>query len=162
MTTLATPPDPVTLAALLEEARGLVHADPLQARRRLAAALVLFSPERQAHSGLAPWQIARIRRRIASNPVSGVSCEDLAVLTRLSVRHFSRAFKASFGLTPHAYVLRARIAMAQQRMMQGQRLSEISQSCGFASQGHFCRAFRNVTGATPTRWLHGAAVAASS
>jgi AraC family transcriptional regulator len=162
MTTLATPPDPLTLATLLEEARELLHADPLQAGRRLADAIALVAPEPEVYRGLAPWQVSRVRLRISADPVHGVACEDLAALTRLSVRQFSRAFKASFGLTPHAYVVHARIAMAQQRLLQGQRLSEISQSCGFASQAHFCRAFRTATGYTPTTWLNHAALAASS
>ncbi len=162
MTDLATPPNSNILAALLEEARALLHADPLEARRRLADAMVLLAPEPLGRCGLAPWQASRVRRRITADPVLGVTCEDLAGLTRLSVRQFSRAFKVSFGLTPHAYVVHARIALAQQRMLQGQRLSDISQSCGFASQAHFCRAFRSATGETPTDWLNRAAVAAAS
>ena len=78
---------------------------------------------------------------------------DLAALVRLSRFHFSRAFKDTFGDTPHRYVLRRRIEHAQGLMLTTKTtLAEIALECGLVDQAHLGRSFRRIVGETPAAW----------
>ena len=63
--------------------------------------------------GLAPWQVRRLKTHMEENLGDTIYCEDLARLVRLSVSHFMRAFKESFGCAPHAFLIRRRVERAQ-------------------------------------------------
>lgn len=102
---------------------------------------------------LLPWQASRVREYIESNIARAIRVSDLSALVFRTAAHFSRAFKRSFGLTPHVYVLRRRIEFASQLMIESSTpLSEIALKCGFNDQAHLCKQFRKHTGATPAAW----------
>ncbi|HEX7237734.1 MAG TPA: AraC family transcriptional regulator [Gammaproteobacteria bacterium] len=77
----------------------------------------------------------------------------LAVLAReasLSPFHFVRAFARSTGLTPHRYLLRARLRRAAVKLATNDaRVVEVAQECGFGDLSSFNHAFRAEFGATP-------------
>lgn len=107
----------------------------------------------QGGQGLAPWQVRRLARFVEENLHEIIRAEDLAGIARLSISHFSRAFRESFRQTPYAYVLDRRIARAKQMMAAGNEpLAQIALSCGMADQAHFSRLFRRLTGETPSQW----------
>jgi AraC-like DNA-binding protein len=109
--------------------------------------------EPRSGSGLAPWQIRKVRTYIAANLETTLSIGDLAALVRLSRFHFSRAFKDTFGDTPHRYVLRRRIEHAQGLMLTTETtLAEIALECGLVDQAHLGRSFRRIVGETPAAW----------
>src|SRR5580704_15545466 len=70
-----------------------------------------------AHGGLAPWQKRKIRDYVGRHLDGTIHVEELAKLASLSAGHFSRAFKESFGATPHAYIMRMRLERAQEMML---------------------------------------------
>ncbi|WP_370649792.1 helix-turn-helix domain-containing protein [Neorhizobium galegae] len=75
------------------------------------------------------------------------------MLCHLSVSHFSRAFKISFGDTPYNYILWRRIELAQRMIAQtDEPLSQVALACGFADQAHLCNVFRKFLGCTPMEW----------
>lgn len=85
-----------------------------------------------------------------------VGLATLARLAGLSQSHYSRAFKASTGLAPYQWQLRARIERAQQLLINTNGgLESIAEATGFADAVHFGRTFRKVTGATPAAWRVG-------
>ncbi|KUR74855.1 helix-turn-helix domain-containing protein [Novosphingobium sp. FSW06-99] len=103
--------------------------------------------------GLAPWQIFRVRRHIDAHIDAPLPIEQLADLVQLSSGHFCRAFKASLGEPPHAYITRRRIRHAQHLMMTTtDTLGTISIACGLADQAHLTRLFRKLVGTTPLTW----------
>jgi AraC-like DNA-binding protein len=63
-----------------------------------------------------------------------------------------RGFKQTFGITPHAFVLRLRVERARERLAQGARVADLALELGFADQAHFCRTFKRVTGLSPGRY----------
>jgi AraC family transcriptional regulator len=102
---------------------------------------------------LLPWQASRVREYIERNIAQPIKVSDLSTLVFRTEAHFSRAFKRSFGHTPHAYVLRRRIEVASQLMIESSTpLSQIALKCGFNDQAHLCKQFRKHTGATPAAW----------
>ena len=103
--------------------------------------------------GLAPWQAKRVAAYIEANINSNFRATDLAGIVQLSVSYFFRAFRRSFGETPHAYVTRQRMRRAQVIMRSSQMpLSQIALDCGMSDQAHFTRVFRKVVGINPGVW----------
>ncbi|MGA0599994.1 helix-turn-helix domain-containing protein [Caulobacter sp. KR2-114] len=110
-------------------------------------------PNLYAKGGLAPWQIRKVTAHVDSHLDDAVGVPELAALARLSVSQFSRAFKHSFGLSPHAYVMGRRIAQAQALMLRAREpLSQIAIAVGLADQAHLSKLFRRLTGETPNAW----------
>jgi AraC-like DNA-binding protein len=109
--------------------------------------------QQEARTGLAPWQLRRVKEFMQAHLSDGVTLHDLASLTGLSLGHFSRAFKASTGLPPHRWLIRARIAMAQHLLLNSERtVSEIALSTGFSEQSHLTRVFSSILGMGPAAW----------
>jgi AraC family transcriptional regulator len=136
------------LEAVLARASSMV-VDMLQGKRA--------APERGAsrrqQTGLAPWQKKRVRALVEAKLPDGVSVAEMAAAIRLSASHFARTFPVSFGCTPHAYLLRRRIARAQGMMREtGEPLAQIALACGFSDQSQLSRQFHKLVGSTPSSW----------
>ena len=103
--------------------------------------------------GLAPWQEKRVIRFIVENALTHIEVSSLAAISRLSISHFSRAFRASFGMSPYAMVCRCRIEEAKRLLVTSDwTLIQIANACGFSDQSHFTRQFHRYTQASPGRW----------
>jgi AraC family transcriptional regulator len=102
---------------------------------------------------LLAWQVRKVRDYIDSHITGPVLVADLCALIGRSEAHFSRAFKRTFGESPHAFVIRRRLELAAQYMLQTDAsLSDIALRCGFTDQAHLCKHFRRSTGQTPAAW----------
>jgi AraC family transcriptional regulator len=109
--------------------------------------------------GLAPWQVRALTTYIDANLDESLSCEVLARLTKLSVSYFARAFKCSFGYSPHVFLLRRRMERAQGLMLKSNApLAQIAIECGFADQAHMSRLFLQFTGERPAAWRRARAI----
>lgn len=103
--------------------------------------------------GLAPWQIKRVRRHIDEHISYTISLDEMARQVKLSTSYFSAAFKNSFGISPHNYVIQRRVEFAKDKMLNSDaRLCEIALDCGLSDQAHLSRVFRRMTGTTPSAW----------
>jgi AraC family transcriptional regulator len=110
-------------------------------------------PSTGARGGLAPWQIRRLAIHIEANLHAAITTPALATLVRLSPFHFARAFKRSFGDSPHRYVLRRRMERAQGLMLTTDApLGQIALDCGLADQSHLTRLFQRFVGESPAAW----------
>jgi len=78
--------------------------------------------------------------------------DDLARATGVDRFRLSRAFKAAFGLAPHAYLVQLRLAKARRLLAAGQPPALVAMSLGFADQSHMGRWFRRAYGLTPARY----------
>jgi AraC family transcriptional regulator len=81
-----------------------------------------------------------------------IRLRELAALTRISARHFERAFRQSIGSSPHGYVMNRRLHRARDLLISQPELpiEQIALRLGFSSSSHFSSAFRRQTGLTPT------------
>ena len=81
-------------------------------------------------------------------------CLDVAALGReagFSSSHFGRLFKASIDMTPHEYVMRRRVAKAEE-LLEGtdKKEVEIACLCGFSDDTLMARWFRRVLDCLPS------------
>jgi AraC family transcriptional regulator len=105
--------------------------------------------------GLAPWQKRCLMELIDSNLEGKLRLSYLAEECGLSVSHFCRSFKRSFGVPVHRYLITRRVERAKFLLRSSSApLSEIALESGFADQAAFSRSFRAVVGTSPMRWLN--------
>ena len=143
---------------LLSQLRRALERDPAAARATAARLLALLDRQdagevRRLRGGLAPWQQRRIERYLCQRLKSPVHVMEMAREVSLSVSHFCRAFKESFGVSPHLHLTRLRTERAQHLMLTtADPLSQIALACGLADQAHLSKIFHRVMGETPSAW----------
>jgi AraC family transcriptional regulator len=117
-------------------------------------------PRRIPRGGFAAWRSRRVAAHVDANLSGKIVIKDLAASLDMSVGHFCRAFKRTFGMPARIWIRQRRIELAQGLMLAtGASLSEIALTCGMSDQSHFTRSFRRIVGETPSSWRltrHGA------
>jgi AraC family transcriptional regulator len=108
---------------------------------------------RHSPRALLGWQVRRVRDYVDAHLSKRILVSDLSAIVQRSEAHFARAFKKTFGVSPHAYVLRRRVEKASYLMLvSDDSLSDIALACGMTDQAHLCKIFRQTTGQTPAAW----------
>jgi AraC family transcriptional regulator len=165
----------VVTAQLIEAACRARDGDSRATRAHIARAVALLdghSGERVTgqtsgrglrqipRGGFAAWQSRRLTAHVDANLAGKIVIKDLAASLDISVGHFCRAFKLTFGMPARIWIRHRRIELAQGLMLTtGASLSEIALSCGMSDQSHFTRSFRRIVGESPSSWRqtrHGA------
>ena len=150
------------LPQLISAAAATLDCDRAAARACLQRAVELLRVTAEGRpvqttacirGGLAPWQKRIVTAYIATNLGCTIRVSDLARVARLSVGHFFRVFRESFGEAPLAYIARRRIQRSQSLMLRSEMpLSQIALDCGMHDQSHFTRVFRHFVGINPGVW----------
>ncbi|TLX14086.1 AraC family transcriptional regulator [Rhizobium sp. MHM7A] len=86
---------------------------------------------------------------IDDDPLAAVSLADLSRESGLSRFQVLRGFARATGLTPHAYLVQARIHIARRLIAQGTPLADAAFASGFADQSHMTRVFVRKYGLSP-------------
>lgn len=121
--------------------------------RNLGLQYSVGQPPAPPRSGLSSFQTKQLIRYIDEHLGTDIHLTDLANLVRLSPYYFSRSFTVAFGVSPYRYILTRRIERAKEMMLkQDANLLAIAISVGFAGSSQFSRAFRKITGTTPSHW----------
>ncbi len=103
--------------------------------------------------GLDARQLSLVNKAIDDHLAEPITVSMLSTVAGLSRSHFSNAFRATVGRTPHAHVVIRRIQRAKDLMLASTAaLSDIALATGFSDQAHFSNKFRRSTGMTPTQW----------
>jgi AraC-like DNA-binding protein len=75
----------------------------------------------------------------------------LAAVAGISKYHFQRLFRATYGLSPAAYLTERRIERAQDLLRATNlTVTEVCHAVGFSSLGSFSSRFRELVGETPS------------
>lgn len=99
------------------------------------------------------FNVRNIITYISENYAKAISTEDLARMASLSPYHFSRVFAAETGMTPHQYLIEARIAAAKYLLASTpMAVKEIAFQTGFADESSFCASFKKRENATPSAY----------
>ena len=75
---------------------------------------------------------------------------DLAAAVDLSPFHLCRAFRIVTGGTISSYRTNLRVRASLERVADGEDLTTVALSLGFASHSHFTHAFTTVFGTSPS------------
>jgi AraC-like DNA-binding protein len=87
-----------------------------------------------------------------------VCLERAAQLARLSSFHFLRLFSSVLGVTPHQYLLRARLRRAARLLVEtDSTVTDVALAAGFADLSNFVRTFHRAAGVSPGRFRRAAA-----
>jgi AraC family transcriptional regulator len=115
------------------------------------AALSLLGAKKRG--GLAPWQVRRVAEMIRENLDGNIHLCDLARECGLSVSHFTRTFRKSFGMSPCRWLLERRIDHSKVLLVTSDLpIADIAMRSGFSDQTAFTRAFGRIVGDSPGRW----------
>jgi AraC-like DNA-binding protein len=121
---------------------------------RLAArAVQLDGGARTSSAPIAPSALARVTRTIRTierRSGEALTLARLARLAGLSPFHFLRIFESLTGVTPHQYVIRARLRHAATRLQtESDRILDVALDSGFGDVSNFNRTFRAEFGVSP-------------
>jgi AraC-like DNA-binding protein len=151
--------DPVLGGAIRAACASLAHPALRLARdAALDAVLRLLRP----HLGRPEWptrpgrdtRVARrARERLDDEMAEDIGADALAGAAGAADRfHLARAFRAAYGLSPHAYLVQIRLLRARAMLAGGQKPATVAVACGFADQSHLGRWFRRAYGLTPAAY----------
>jgi AraC family transcriptional regulator len=108
------------------------------------------SPKRRLMSRL---HETRAKEMLRSQMDGDITIGAVAEACGLSRSHFTKAFRATTGQTPHQWLQVQRVVTAKGLLQHTeQSLAEIAAVCGFADQSHFTRVFTQAVGTTPGNW----------
>jgi AraC-like DNA-binding protein len=158
-----TPDLALSVVRLLDNARRDLDGDPKAADACIARASSLLQIEIDrraagrtewfAPGSLAGWQVQRVKAYVDVHLEAPIHIQDLARVAQRSGAYFCRAFKRTFGETPHGFILGRRLHRASELMLTSDAsLSEIAASCGFSDQAHLSKVFRARRGHSPAAW----------
>lgn len=98
-------------------------------------------------------ELRKVLEYIEAHIASDLTLEVLAEVARLSPHHLCHLFKDSLGISIHQYVLKERIRVAKQILVEEDTtLADTAMATGFANQSHFTVVFRRYTGTTPRKY----------
>lgn len=99
------------------------------------------------------WQAQEVADSLQEAVTSGLSTQEIANRCGLSTCHFSRLFKATYGMPVYQFIVQARIKEAQSRLLAtADSITDIALDCGFSDQSSFTRRFTALTGTSPALW----------
>lgn len=95
----------------------------------------------------------KIREVLASELPPNITVEELAFLCHTSLSTFKRRFGRLYGMPPSKWLLRQRLAVAEQLLRQGTlKASEIYDRVGYESMSSFVQSFKQAYGITPKKF----------
>jgi AraC family transcriptional regulator len=106
-------------------------------------------------TGLSPARLRRVTELVNAKIEEELTLREMAECVGLSTAHFSEAFRKSTGETPHQFFLRQRVERAKEMLREAEmRVLDVAVACGFKTQQHFARVFRQICGASPREYRY--------
>lgn len=102
-----------------------------------------------------PWDARLEKAKLAMDaaPSERFVPAELAALAGLSEKYFRTRFKRQYGLTPAAYLTKARMEYARFLLLEGeQSVKRIAEQLGYPDLYSFSKQFKQATGRSPMHW----------
>jgi AraC-like DNA-binding protein len=131
---------------------GNAASASLDSRRPLDSIVVSLANygKTSQRPGFPMYMIRRIEELVEKHLEDGADVTEISSRLGYSPSHFFRMFRRSFGITPRTYVMRRRVAIAQQLLTRTDlSLVDIALKAGFCDQSHLSRSFRRFAGIPP-------------
>ncbi|MFY0727552.1 AraC family ligand binding domain-containing protein [Pseudomonas sp. NFX15] len=96
-----------------------------------------------------PLVAQKAREYLHANAQFDIGLDQLAAVTGVDRFRLTRAFKAAYGMAPHAYLVQLRLATARRMLARGEQPATVAMALGFADQSHLGRWFMRAYGLTP-------------
>ena len=120
---------------------------------RIAERLSALAHPGPGHAPTATASLRQALRVIDADPGSRtLTLTHLAQAAGVTRYQLLRAFARQLGLTPHAYILQRRLALARRLIRGRTALAEVAARAGFCDQSHLTRCFVRQFGVTPGRY----------
>lgn len=155
----ATLNDEPRLAIAIRRAFWMLHGQEARLMRdgaldELAASLnPHFGASVVAKVGEAATRAARRARDwLREQMEQDIGLDELARRCGADRFQLTRAFRAAYGLPPHAYLVQLRLAAARRRLAAGEAPADVAAAVGFADQSHLGRWFRRAFGLPPAAY----------
>jgi len=99
-----------------------------------------------------PLVAQKAREYLHANAQYDIGLDQLAAATGVDRFRLTRAFKAAYGMAPHAYLVQLRLATARRLLARGEQPATVAMELGFADQSHLGRWFVRAYGLTPAMY----------
>jgi AraC-like DNA-binding protein len=125
---------------------------------RVVAALAAVRRAPAAPTGREARRVVDAIRFIESDVARPISLTDLAAVAGMSKYHFLRTFRRLAGVTPHQYLISARMRRSALGLASSRRpVLDVALDSGFGDLSTFNNRFRMTFGLTPTQYRASAA-----
>ena len=118
--------------------------------------IALMTGERQtpaAPTGRETRRVIEAIRLVESDAARPLELKDMAAVAGMSKYHFLRVFRRLTGMTPHRYLVSARLRRAALALASSRRpVIAVALDAGFGDLSTFNKTFRAVFGLTPTQY----------
>jgi AraC-like DNA-binding protein len=99
-----------------------------------------------------PLVAQKARDYLHAHAHQDIGLEQVAAATGVDRFRLTRAFKAAYGLAPHAYLVQLRLAKARRLLASGEQPAAVAVELGFSDQSHLGRWFVRAYGLTPAMY----------
>ena len=101
-------------------------------------------------NGLSQTRLRCVIDYIHAHLDQDLSLSELSAIAKMSPHYFSQLFKQSTGVTPHQFVIRARVERAKELLIAGKwSIAQVAKQVGFVDQSHLHRHCKKLLGVTP-------------
>jgi AraC-like DNA-binding protein len=98
-------------------------------------------------------RLARLCAAVEAAPADPWTLEDAGARVGASVRTLARLCQRELGMSFGAWVRRARLLVALERLAQGEPVTAVALDCGYESPSAFAQMFRQHIGWAPSRYF---------
>jgi AraC-like DNA-binding protein len=153
--------DPAAARLLRSVHASAARGDALAASSALHTALGAILGRHAARPGgsgaepAAPPAVRAARDLLHARLTAPPSLEELASAVGTGPFALLRAFRAAYGMPPHAYLTNLRVQRAREMLDAGLRPAEVAIRAGFTDQPHLTRHFKRIVGVPPGAYVLG-------
>lgn len=97
-------------------------------------------------------QMFQVRDYLHDRMGSDIGLDELAAWAGIDRFRLSRQFKNTFGLSPHAWLVRLRLRTARMLLATGEDIAQVAARVGFADQSHMGRWFQRAYRLSPAAY----------